>query len=209
MALQVQSLKVLATRQVVLQRMDYSTYLTGNTKDELDRLNNLEGDYKIYSSKLTIEAFHDGKRLPSDDWETFKQCWGERTPNVFARFIENETDFFIFEHVDGPRAWHGVFEKINWAKGFFKESGALKQSPQTGYWNYFDDFLEDGKLVSVIKRYDMNDGKMENVFDYRNSLTPDKQGNVIWEFIWSAPKQDMRITKVIWATKCGNLFSKC
>ena len=129
MALQVQSLKVLATRQVVLQRMDYSTYLTGNTKDELDRLNNLEGDYKIYSSKLTIEAFHDGKRLPSDDWETFKQCWGERTPNVFARFIENETDFFIFEHVDGPRAWHGVFEKINWAKGFLKESSALKQSP--------------------------------------------------------------------------------
>ena len=60
MALQVQSLKVLATRQVVLQRMDYSTYLTGNTKDELDRLNNLEGDYKTHSSKLTIEAFHDG-----------------------------------------------------------------------------------------------------------------------------------------------------
>ena len=209
MDLQVQPLKVLATRQVMSNRMDYSNYLTGNTKDELDRLNNLEGQYRIHSSKLTIEAFHDGKRLPSDDWETFKQCWGERMPNVFARFIENKTDFFIFEHVDGPRAWHGVFEKINWAKGFLAVSGALKQNPRTGHWHHFDDFIEDGKLVSVIKIYEMKDGKMENVVDYCHSLTPDKQGNVKWEFTWNVPKQNMKITKVMWAIKCGGLFSKC
>ena len=90
-----------------------------------------------------------------------------------------------------------------------KESGALKQSPQTGYWNYFDDFIEDGKLVSVIKRYEMKDGKMENVVDYRHSLTPDKQGNVKWEFMWNEPKRNMKITKVMCAIKRGALFSKC
>ena len=38
MNLQVQPLKVLATREVVMNRMDYSTFLNGATKQELDRL---------------------------------------------------------------------------------------------------------------------------------------------------------------------------
>ena len=41
MNFQVQPLKVLATREVVMNRMDYSTFLTSTTKDELDRLDNL------------------------------------------------------------------------------------------------------------------------------------------------------------------------
>ena len=41
--------------------MDYSTYLTGATKDELDRLDNLAGKYRIQSSKLTIEAANKGR----------------------------------------------------------------------------------------------------------------------------------------------------
>ena len=61
MNLQVQPLKVLATRQVVSNRMDYSTYLTGATKDELDRVENLAGKYRIQSSKLTIEAANNGR----------------------------------------------------------------------------------------------------------------------------------------------------
>ena len=61
MNLQVLPLKVLATRVVVMQRMDYSTYLTGNTKDELDRLEHLAGKYRIQSSKLTIEAAKKGR----------------------------------------------------------------------------------------------------------------------------------------------------
>ena len=38
MNLQVQPLKVLATREVVMNKMDYSTFLGGTTKDELDKL---------------------------------------------------------------------------------------------------------------------------------------------------------------------------
>ena len=55
MNLQVQSLKVLATRVVMMKNIDYSTYLTGITKEELDRLDKLEGKYRIQSSKVTIE----------------------------------------------------------------------------------------------------------------------------------------------------------
>ena len=50
MNLQVQPLKVLATREVVTKRLDYSTYLNGTTKDELDGLGRLAGNYKIHAS---------------------------------------------------------------------------------------------------------------------------------------------------------------
>ena len=61
MNLQVLPLKVLATRVVVMQRMDYSTYLTGTTKDELDKLDKLAGRYKMHSSKMVIEALDNEK----------------------------------------------------------------------------------------------------------------------------------------------------
>ena len=61
MNLQVQPLKILAMREVIMNRMDYSTYLTGTTKKELDRLDMLAGDFKVQASKLTFEAVRDGK----------------------------------------------------------------------------------------------------------------------------------------------------
>ena len=42
MKLQVLPLTVLATREVVRNRMDYFTFVNGTTKDELDRLDKLE-----------------------------------------------------------------------------------------------------------------------------------------------------------------------
>ena len=85
MKLQVQPLplKVLATREVVMNKMDYSTYLTGTTKDELDKLDKLAGRYKIQSSNMVIEAL-DNEKLwkisqnsyvkPVNDWEYLKEC---------------------------------------------------------------------------------------------------------------------------------------
>ena len=89
MVLQVQTLKVLATREVMMKKIDYSTYLTGVTKEELDRLDKLEGKYRIQSSKVTIEAHYNGKRLPSDDWEYFRECWGKHMPDDLIKFIVN------------------------------------------------------------------------------------------------------------------------
>ena len=81
MNLQVQPLKVLATREVVMNKMDYSTFLGGTTKDELDKLDKLGGRYKIKSSKLAIEAIDYEKLwitsnsaavVPLNDWEYLK-----------------------------------------------------------------------------------------------------------------------------------------
>ena len=54
-------LKVLATREVIMNKMDYSTYLTGTTKDELDKLDKLAGRYKIQSSNMVNEALDNEK----------------------------------------------------------------------------------------------------------------------------------------------------
>ena len=69
MNLQVQPLKVLATRQVVRNRLDFTSYLNGTVRDELVRLDKLEGQFRIQASKLTIEAICNGKTLLiSDDF---------------------------------------------------------------------------------------------------------------------------------------------
>ena len=93
MSLQVQSLKVLATREVIMKRMDYSTYLTSITKEELHRLNKLGGKYRIKSSKLTIEERYNGNRLPSDDLEYFKERFGKHMPKDLIKFINLNSEF--------------------------------------------------------------------------------------------------------------------
>ena len=123
------SLKVLATRVVVINRMDYSTYLTGTTKDELDRLDNLEGNFRIQSSTLTIEAHDDGEKLPSDDWDYFKWCYFIKgcfcnfgLPLSFIRFIQSAPEFTIHESTDGLRTWQACDKwGKDWKKDFLQQ----------------------------------------------------------------------------------------
>ena len=119
MNLQVHSLKVLATREVIMKRMDYSTYLTSITKTELHRLYKLEGKYRIKSSKVTIEERYNGKRLPSDDWEYFKERLGKRMPEELIKFKESEPEFRIQESSNGLRTWvlsPSLFTRLYWRK---------------------------------------------------------------------------------------------
>ena len=193
MKLQMQplSLKVLATRGVVINRMDYSTHLTGATKDELDRLDKLAGRYKIQSSKLTIEALYNGKKMPVDDLEYFKECFGRGLPNHLVKFIESTEEFTIFEFPNEQRNWL-IYNKFLWGREFFT---TMKD------WSHCDDFIEDGRLVSIVKGFLKNNSKTGIVVDCREYITTDKEGNVIWEFIWSLPKLDIKIKKIIRAIR--------
>ena len=103
MSLEVLSLKVLATRYVVKNKLDYSTYLNGTAKDELDGLERIEGSFRTQASKTTIEAHYKGTRLPSDDWVTLKECLkdhlsrhlfdqGHRGRGIFHHSTEKERD---------------------------------------------------------------------------------------------------------------------
>ena len=95
MELQVQSLKVLASCQVVLtHRLDFSTFFNSTTKDKLVGLDRLEGEFRIQHSRITVEELYEGKTLISEDWD----CLGNRTPfRIMVKFLEGADEFSINE----------------------------------------------------------------------------------------------------------------
>ena len=210
MNLQVQPLKVLATREVVTKRLDYSTYLNGTTKDELDGLGRLAGNYKIHASKTTIDGLNHGKRTvlvlprgpvwPVSDWEDFKDIF-EPHP-CLIKFIEGKEEFSIVESKTGPRKWvisdvDGVEKVWLTARGIFKQWETL--------WYRHDHFIEDGTLVTLFGLYNE---RMEKIINIRDSITTEKQGNVLRKFMWTEasdhlnqPNVQFKITKVMWAHK--------
>ena len=199
----VQPLKVLATREVVMNRMDYSAFLTGTTKDELDRLDvdNLAGTFKVQSSKLTIDAVYNGQRLPSENWEYFKECFN--LPPLLIKIIEHTEEINIHER-SRRRIWVlSFFGHSTMTKDLRTNRGELKQRDQAGLLGQDDDFIEDGRLVSVKKNYKMINGKMEFILNIRDSITQDKHGNLIWNYMWSIPYKNIKITKVVWAVPLG------
>ena len=103
MKLQVLPLTVLATREVVRNRMDYFTFVNGTTKDELDGLGRLAGNYKIHASKITIGAENmlDGENIlvfssPSSrqvsDWERFKEAYEGTLRTDVIDFIDGKEE---------------------------------------------------------------------------------------------------------------------
>ena len=55
--------------------------------------------------------------------------------------------------------------------------------------------------MGVVKRFVMNNSKMELVFDCRDSIASDKKGIIVREFMWSQPEHNIKITKVMWACR--------
>ena len=213
--LQVQPLKVLATHEVVTKRLDYSTYLNGTTKDELDGLGRLAGNYKIHASKITIGAENmlDGENVlvfssPSSrqvsDWERFKEAYEGTLRTDVIEFIDGKEEFSIVESKTGPREW--VISDVDGVdKVWLTGKGDLKQQPY--FWDRHDHFIEDGALVILYERYNE---KMEKIFIVRDSITTDKQGNVFRKIMWTlAWEVDLlmvgvtmvyvKIKKVMWA----------
>ena len=200
MNLQVESLKVLVTRQVVLNRMDYSTFLNGAVKDELDGLERLEGKYRIQASRLCIEGLHGGKVLPQDDWKYFKECFGNRVPTGLVNIIEGKKGFTIANSKNGPRTW--IIADVNgWKTRVLLTVRGCSRLQESGKWGHFDNFIEDGWLVNTIKVWDIDNGKPILDVDLRDSITVNRQGNVLRVFMWSAPDQGLKVTKAMLACR--------
>ena len=201
MNLQVESLKVLVTRQVVLNRMDYSTFLNGTVKDELDGLERLEGKYRIQASRLCIEGLHGGKVLPQDDWKYFKECFGNRVPTGLVNIIEGKKGFTIANSKNGPRTW--IIADVNgWKTRVLLTVRGCSRLQESGKWGHFDNFIEDGWLVNTIQMWDIDNGKPILDVDLRDSITVNREGNVLRVFMWSAPNwQGLKVTKAMLACR--------
>ena len=72
--IQVLPLKVLASREVVRERLDYKEHLGGATRDELDNLEKLSGRFKEIGSETVVKTLdEEGEELE----EVGKERWEE------------------------------------------------------------------------------------------------------------------------------------
>ena len=100
MNFQVQPLKLLASREVVRERLDYGSYLTGKTKEELDGLDKFAGKY-VVKTALT-KASKKGKILSEEEWDSLRQRWAI----CLRSFWDGADEFSIFDRIhDGKREW--------------------------------------------------------------------------------------------------------
>ena len=188
---------MLVTRQVVKNRMDYSNFLNGAVKEELDGLDRLAGKFRVQASKLTIVGIHQGEILPSNDWEYFKKCL-KLLPGGLLWFIEGKEEFTIEESKNGLRTWI-ISDVDGWKDKDLLASRGCVNVQKSGMWSHIDDFIEDGWLVNTKKAWDVSKGKMELGLDFRESFTVNKRGDVLRSYNWSAPNRNLKITKVMLA----------
>ena len=74
--------------------MDYSTYLNGIAKEELDSLDRLAGHFEIETCEIDIEIESGDKKPPADDWEKTKEYLKETLrvcrPNGMAKIMKSQ-----------------------------------------------------------------------------------------------------------------------
>ena len=202
MNVQVLPLKVLVSREVVKNKMDYSTFLNGTLKEELDRLDWLAGNFRIEASKLVIEGskflyMYRGKIVPSGDVQILKTKLKlpETETETLINFIDGMAKFRIAEKVKGGRR--------TWT--YCDENGKrLDLMSNVDYWEetsmelvHRNDFIEDGWVVNVTKASAMLKGKMTLWLDLYDAFTIDKEGNLLRKFIWRAPHMDITVTRIL------------
>ena len=189
-------LKVLVSRLVIKYRMDYSSYLNGVAKEELDSLDKLAGDFKIETVKFT----HQGRKVATEDLEQFKECLKQMLPKKVTDFFFGRREISIVERISSRwRTWviydmDGREKNMMCSEGFY-----IKDVP--GLLQYYEDYIEDGKLVNSDKWFAVSDGKAELALELYDSFTLDKQGNLIRELIYNCPEIDFKFSKVAKAVR--------
>ena len=183
-------LKVLVSREVVRNKMDYSTFLNGTFKEELDRLDWLAGDFRIQASKLVIEASFEGKKSSDDIQKKIRKFM----PEGLIGIIDGMAKFKIVEKVKGGRR--------TWT--YCDVNGVSKDLSKADYWEetssefvHREDFIEDGWVVNVTKASAMLKGKMTFWLDLYDAFTIDKEGNLLRKFIWKNPHSNITVTKLL------------
>ena len=172
MPLQVLTLRVLATRQVLRERLDYKEHLVGNTRLELDTLDRLPGRFLVREAEVVVERLNEaGKAVDKDTWKTL-------VSRRMLRFLEGKGEFLIEENEGVKRTW--VIEDFNFP--FF--TSHIGDHTYSSNWVHYDTYIEDGKLVLAMKIFRPVEGKMILLCDLLDSFILDDQENVVRKFVY-------------------------
>ena len=172
MPLQVLTLRVLATRQVLRERLDYKEHLVGNTRLELDTLDRLPGRFLVREAEVVVERLNEaGKEVDKDIWKTL-------VSRRMLRFLEGKGEFLIEENEGVKRTW--IIEDFNFP--FF--TSHIGDHTYSSNWVHYDTYIEDGKLVLAMKIFRPVEGKMILLCDLLDFFVLDDQENVVRKFVY-------------------------
>ena len=184
MLFQVLPLKVLVTREVIKRKMDYSSYLNGTAKEELDKLDKLAGNYRIEDVRLTIDGC---------SWQDLKKKG--QMPNWVMNMLERKSDFSIVEKMNnGMRTWivrsaNGTEKDVLFDRDFWEETSDL--------WTHRESFIEDGAIVNLTKVSKMYQGERRLCLSLYHSFALDQQGKLVIRVIIGRPHLGIRVTNDI------------
>ena len=188
MNLQVLPLKMLVSRQVVKRRMDYSSYLNGTAKEELDRLNELAGKYRIEDVRLTLDGC---------DWQDLKKM--AQMPKWVMNILEGKPDFSIVENMNnGMRTW--IARSVNGTeKDLLLDTDSWEET--SDLWTHRESFIKDGAVVNLTNVSKMCNGERRLCLSLYHSFALDQQGKLIRRFIIGRPLLGIWVTKDILAVR--------
>ena len=209
MNIQVLPLRVLVSRQVIRDRMDYTNYLAGKTKSEMNILDRLTGRFEdVQHSKLTVERYFGGGEVPKNEWAELDK-W-QMPDSLFDIFLGRADISIVETSSSGPRAW--VISDVDGLKKRFPlKSKGYMIGPK--HWRHTDFFIEDGTLIVKSQVFVMEGAKGDQggpmwanvdqglIMETLESFSTDKKGNLVRKIICSMPIPDIKITKVISATR--------
>ena len=184
-------LKVLATREVIRERMAYKDYLGGNVREELDRLNGFEGKFLIDTSEMMVKR--EGKNLSKEEWRYMKR----RMPTDVISFLNGKKDFHIVERKGrlGEREW-ALRDVDNSSK---KLQLGRRIAGEAQGWEYREEFFADGAMITFRNFYNKDEFLVGEVDTFKIY-----NGGIIRTKVWDLPKHNMRIKKKMFAHKENN-----
>ena len=169
---------MLATREVIRNRLDYKDYLGGVVKEELDKLDWLEGKFFIDATEVEVQMA--GKILSKEEWRS-------RIPSSMTTYLEGKQEFSIFERTgeSGEREWDlqdtdGNFKRI-------QLSSRIRKKENGGGGEYQEDIFFDGALLKWRSAF-CPKGKVLideiDCFDIRGKTI------LVREQVWNVPKHN-------------------
>ena len=215
MNLQVLPLRVLVSRQVIRDRMDYTGYLAGRTKSEMDILDRLAGRFVVQfpGYEFNVERYFGGDKVTDAEWHKLL-LWDvsatllEFINATLASALDKTTEISIVESSRSMERTWVITDVDGLEKPILLTSRGWMLGPKL--WIQADDFIEDGKLITSRKVFvttrpqggprwtEVDQGL---VMDYQDSFSLDKKGNLVREFICSLLIPDIKITIVMSALR--------
>ena len=192
---EVMSLKVLATRKVIKERMDYKDYLGGRVKEEMDWLERLQGTFLVDRTEVEVTRL----------WETLetkkvRKHWNflrKRLPTEVLAFLEGKKEFSISETAKSEkREWD--LQDVDGSSKRFQLSNSMRVAEDDGGWKYQEELIKDGVLIKWYGKYDSKGREMICELD---SFYVDKEERIERVIKWELPFINVKIAQWMWCIR--------